>query len=299
MKLGISSYTFNWAMGMAGYDRPKHPLTAIDLIHTAARMGAGVVQLCDAVPLATMMTSELDDLAALARGVGVDLEIGTSGTEPRRLRAFLAIATRLGARVVRTLLHAPDSSPTLVQAEGWLREVAPDYADAGVTLGVENHDRQTCRELVALVNSVDSPACGICLDTANSLGALETTEAVLRLLMPYAVEIHYKDYAIGRVANQMGFAVTGAIAGQGVVDGGLVARSLRGSGRDMNVILEMWPPFQGTVEESIAMEADWAEQSFRYLASRPWQSGDAADVDVDEDADAADAAPETDGKGEA
>jgi hypothetical protein len=35
--------------------------------------------------------------------------------------------------------------------------------------------------------------------------------------------------------------------------------------RDVNAIIELWPPFGGDIEETIRLEADWAEQSVLYL----------------------------------
>ena len=40
---------------------------------------------------------------------------------------------------------------------------------------------------------------------------------------------------------------------------------LRAQGRDPNAILELWPPPEATVAESVAKEAGWAAESIRYL----------------------------------
>jgi hypothetical protein len=40
---------------------------------------------------------------------------------------------------------------------------------------------------------------------------------------------------------------------------------LRAAGRDVNAILELWTPFGPTLDETLAREAAWAEESVRYL----------------------------------
>ena len=52
MRLGISSYTYGWAVGTDTH-RPPGALTAHDLIDRAAAFGVRVVQLCDNLPAAT------------------------------------------------------------------------------------------------------------------------------------------------------------------------------------------------------------------------------------------------------
>jgi hypothetical protein len=42
---------------------------------------------------------------------------------------------------------------------------------------------------------------------------------------------------------------------------------LRALGRDPNAILELWTPPGTTLEETIAREGEWAEESIRYLRS--------------------------------
>ncbi len=63
--------------------------------------------------------------------------------------------------------------------------------------------------MAALVESIGSYYVGICLDTVNSFGALETTDDVVRILAPYVINVHVKDFAIERIDTMMGYSVTG------------------------------------------------------------------------------------------
>ena len=52
-RLGISSYTFAWAIGVPGHPTPS-PLSAFDLLERAAEYGVGVLQIADNLPLDRM-----------------------------------------------------------------------------------------------------------------------------------------------------------------------------------------------------------------------------------------------------
>ena len=63
----------------------------------------------------------------------------------------------------------------------------------------------------------------------------------------------------------MGFVVSGAPAGQGRLNVPWLLEQLRAAGRDVNAILELWTPFGLGLDETIARERAWAEQSIAYL----------------------------------
>src|SRR4029077_19166576 len=104
----------------------------------------------------------------------------------------LEIARSVGATFLRTLTHTQESRPALDQVESWLREILPEFEHAGVAIGIENYERHTAPELAALVENIGSEYLGVCLDTVNSLGALEGTQEVVRILAPYVINVHVK-----------------------------------------------------------------------------------------------------------
>ena len=53
MRLGLSTYTYTWAVGVSG-SMPDIPLTAEGLIDKAAEQGIGLVQFADNLPLEKM-----------------------------------------------------------------------------------------------------------------------------------------------------------------------------------------------------------------------------------------------------
>ena len=264
MKLGVSSYAYPWAVGVAGA-APAHPTTAADLVREAKRLGVHVLQLADNLPLDRLTDAELQHLTALAHESGVDLEVGTRGITPDLLQRYLSIALTIGSPLVRTVIDTATHQPDADEIVATLRPVLRDYERAGVTLAIENHDRFKARDLVRILQRLNSPAVGVCLDTANSLGALEGTEAVLAALVPWTVNLHVKDIAILRTNRGLGFVVEGRPAGAGMLDIPALLALLAAHGRDPNAIIELWPPEQDTLEETIALERRWVERSVAYM----------------------------------
>lgn len=264
MKLGIGSYTYTWAVGVPGHPPPR-PLGARPLLDRAVELGARVVQYCDNLPLTALAAGELDSLLDAARAGGVALETGTRGLDPSELLAQLAVARRIGAPFVRLVVDGPDDHPTPEEAVRRLAPLVPRFAEAGVAIAIENHDRYPTRALVEIVERLSPEHVGICLDTVNSFAALEGPEAVVERLAPYALNLHVKDFTIRRVNGQMGFSVEGAPAGEGRLDVPWLLDRLAAAGRDVNAILELWTPRQAGIEETVALEADWARRSLSYL----------------------------------
>ena len=267
MRVGVGSYSYPWAIGIKSYPPPREPLTAFGVLEAANELDVRVVQIADNMPLDQMPESDLDRLRDRARQLGIELEVGTRGLEPAQLLRYLDIALRLGARLVRTLIPipAPASKPDLRQLEAWIREVLPAFQASGVSIAVENYERHSYVDLLRLVESVASPSVGVCLDTLNSLGAVETPREVVHALAPYTLNLHVKDFQIRRVESGLGYLVSGCAAGEGWLDIDWVVSELTANGRDVNLIVELWTPFAGSVEETIAVEREWAARSVCFL----------------------------------
>ena len=184
--------------------------------------------------------------------------------DQRRRRAPIAV-TR-GS--LRSLKRMPSWS--LLASNSALRRSASSkrcqaFESAGVCLALENYEGNTSGELAALVRDAASPCLGICLDTVNSLGAMETPAMVVAALAPYVHSLHIKDFDIARAESRMGYVVSGRPAGEGLLDIDWLLAEIRRAGPEPNLILELWTPYQGTVEETIRLEAEWADRSIRFL----------------------------------
>src|SRR4030042_1266639 len=195
MRLGLGSFALPWAVGVPGYPPPARPLDAFGLLEAAREMGATLVQFGDNLPLENLTPNELQRLRREALDAGLALEIGCRGTSPDRLLSYLAIAQDLGTHLVRTLITEP-GLPGLAAAEPDLRSALPSYERAGVTLAVENYDAHPVLAFAGLIRRVDSPSLGVCLDTLNSLGALESPAAVIAELLPLAESVHVTVFTV-------------------------------------------------------------------------------------------------------
>ena len=70
-----------------------------------------------------------------------------------------------------------------------------------------------------------------------------------------------------RLEFLMGFAFRGKPTGQGVLPLTKIFETLLANFRKANVIVEQWPPFHETLEQTMEMEFDWARQGVEHLAA--------------------------------
>ncbi len=266
MRLGISSFTYGWAIGVPGY-LPQYPLGVMGLLDKALELGVRLIQVADNLPLDQVPPEELSAFQAHAVQHGVSIEVGTRGIAPDHLLCYLVLAQRFDSPILRVVIDTADHHPDAEEIVVTLRAVIPKFEQAGVCLAIENHDRFKAATLADIIDRIGSRYVGICLDTVNSFGAQEGPEAVLKVLGPLTVNLHIKDFAVIRARHNMGFAIEGRSAGQGQLDIPWLLRELNRMGRDVNAILELWTPPQERLEDTIALEDAWARSSIAYLRS--------------------------------
>ncbi|HEY9075729.1 MAG TPA: TIM barrel protein [Anaerolineaceae bacterium] len=262
MRLGISSWTFTWNVGVEGYS-PEQPLRVADLLDRAAILGVKVLQVADNLPLHCLPAEEKVAFSQKAKDLGVQLEVGTRGIQEENLERYLALALQLGSPILRVVIDAPGFRPEPADVVTLLKGVMPAFEERGVCLAIENHDRFKARTLAEIIEKVGSASVGICLDTVNSFGALEGPEVVVPTLAPYTVNLHLKDFVIARSQHMMGFEISGCPLGEGRLEVGWLLEMLDRSHRDPNAILELWTPAAETLAATCAREAAWAERSVR------------------------------------
>ncbi len=273
MKLGINSYTLMWAIGFQGANpayperaaRPRNPLTALGLLETARQYGIRLVQTGPNLPFEDLTQAAQDEFIHKARDLGISLELGTRGLDADHLVISMGLARRMGARLIRTLpeiggQYVPNASQILPA----VKRILPALEREGIRLAIEN-GKIPAAELRAVLDEINSPYVGVVLDMVNSLAVPEGWKEVTRLLAPHVMCLHYKDFTIRRAWHMMGFICEGAPAGQGMVETEWLLEQLTASPYDYNVIIELWPPEQETLEQSIALERAWLEQSVAYM----------------------------------
>lgn len=127
------------------------------------------------------------------------LESGQSEAALNDLIDHISVAQKIGAGVMRICAGGRGTRPDT----GWsvhkaallpmLERATEHAAEAGVVLAIENHIDLYADELLDLVETINSPALGVCLDTANNLRLFEHPLEVARKLAPWVRATHLKD----------------------------------------------------------------------------------------------------------
>ena len=262
MKLGLSSYTYGWAVGVSGHE-PAVPLDEHGLLEKVRTHGLKLLQVGDNLPLHTFSSSRLQELARHAQSQNIELEIGARRLDAEQLLRYAEVARVVGANLLRFVVDDRNYHPPVDQIIRILRENLS--ALSGLRLGVENHDRLKASEFRQIIDSVGAENVGICLDTANSLGAGEDVQTVVAALAPVTLNLHIKDFHVKRLPHLMGFTVTGCPAGKGLLDIPRLFQTLAPFGRCHSAILEQWTPPEPQIEQTVAKEDHWATESINYL----------------------------------
>jgi 3-oxoisoapionate decarboxylase len=262
MRLGIGTYTFGWAVGVSGYP-PAKPMSELDLLQKARDTGVKLLQIGDNLPLDKFEPGRLEKFILQATQDGIDLEVGARRLTIEQIAVYAGIAKRIQAKLVRFVIDDHDYHPSPETIIGVLRESESHLH--GLTLALENHDRFSARTLREIIETVGSRSIGVCLDTANSLGAGEGLREVVSTLAPLTFNLHIKDSRIDRVPYLMGFTVQGCPAGTGQMNLPWLLKQLEPFGRCESAILEQWTPPETELEKTVAKEAEWASRSLNYL----------------------------------
>ncbi len=224
-----------------------------------------MIQFGDHIALDAQTPEELAAFATRARDAGVAIETGARGLTAEHLHRYIGVSRQLDARVLRFVIDAKAYEPSFADIVTIIREALPALRAADLTLGIENHDRLSCATLRRLIDTLASEHVGICLDTANSLGAGEGIGEVLAQLAPVCVNLHVKDYAIERLSYLMGFTITGRALGEGALPLDHVLDAVAPYGRCTTAIVETWPPPEPEISATLAKEQRWAESSVARL----------------------------------
>jgi sugar phosphate isomerase/epimerase len=147
-----------------------------------------------------------------------------------------------------------------------IRHSLPSLHDGGVRLAIENHGDLTSTELVDLVERIDDPAVGICLDTGNALAVFEDPLAAAERMIPFAVTTHFKDCAV--IPTGSGFRVCGAPLGRGMLPLEDLFRLIEEQGEVDRLILELPMEPGGTERESLEREDEAVRASVAFLRER-------------------------------
>jgi len=262
MKLGISSYTYTWSVGVPGSE-PREPWDEMKLLQKAVELEVDCLQIADNLPLHSMKEKRLLKLKQKAAEARIELEVGARGMTPEMLHRYIGITSLLGSSMLRFVIDGPRFTPSVTEVIEIVKAVTPELKDQGIRLAIENHDRLLAREFLEIVEGSHSPNVGICLDSVNSMGAGEGIETITTILAPHTFNLHVKDFLAERHPHMMGFTIEGRPVGRGQLPLAWMLEQL--GPQCQSAILESWTPPEERIEKTMAKEADWAIESINYL----------------------------------
>lgn len=264
MELGLSTYTFPWNIGIESAGS-QNTMQLEELISYTAAQNICHLQIGDNYPLHLLSESRLLTAKQLAYENNVQLQVGTRGLKKQNILEYLEIASFLGSPFLRVVIDDHDFHPDEKEVVSIIRELLPFLQKNRVVLAIENHDRFTAAALRKIILETSEAYVAICLDTSNSLGAGEGIQEVLKTLLPYTVNLHIKDFNIKRVPHKMGFTVSGAIAGTGMLNIPKLLQQCSSQEKCRTATLEIWMDPDNNIEQTMSREKDWVTQSINYL----------------------------------
>ena len=285
MLLGLHTYSlYLHGIGQAWADFKlpwPRQLTTFELFDLAVDLGLDGLHLDDGV-LEKLDPGYLQKVGAAAKERNLYLEynfsmdMGGMGIGIQHdLDEAIATARFLGTDVVKVSMDLVRPRP--VSASRFHPEVieqmksfaarltasAPAAEDAGIKIAVENHCDSFSEEVLWLLDRVDHPVVGACIDTVNALMVMEDPMQAIENLAPRAFTNHFRDDRIE--FQRYGFKLTGTAVGEGDIDMKRAYEIIksRSSMRRINIETEMDIPLDD-MQKALQMELDTIRRSIRY-----------------------------------
>ncbi len=285
MLLGLHTYSlYLHGIGQAwtGFQLPwPRQLSTFELFDQAIRWGLDGLHLDDGV-LENLEPAYLKEVGAAAREQGLYLEynfsmdLGGQGIGIQHdLAAAIAIARSLGADIVKVGMDLirprpvaasrfhPDVMGQIKSVATRLEQMAPAAEAAGVKIAVENHCDTFSEEILWLLDRVDHPLVGACIDTVNAFMVTEDPMVAIENLAPRAYTNHFRDDRIE--FQRYGCKLTGTAVGDGDIDMKRAYEIIKTQScmNRINIETEMEIPYDD-METALKMEKATVERSIKY-----------------------------------
>ncbi|MEX1327848.1 MAG: TIM barrel protein [Desulfobacterales bacterium] len=285
MLLGLHTYSFylhGIGQAWADFKLPwPRQMSTFELFDKAVRLGLDGLHLDDGV-LETLDGSYLKDVKAAAKEHGLYLEynfsmdMGGMGIGIQHdLDEAIATAENLGADIVKVSMDLKRPRPVsgsrfhpevMAQMKSFASQLKASAAKAdaaGIRIAVENHCDSFSEEILWLLDRVNSPVVGACIDTVNALMVMEDPMQAIENLAPRAFTNHFRDDRIE--FQRYGFKLTGAAVGEGDIDMKRAYEIIKTTSamRRINIETEMEIPMDN-MQQALRMENETIERSIRY-----------------------------------
>jgi sugar phosphate isomerase/epimerase len=145
---------------------------------------------------------DISDGVAIAHAIGADVtKIGMNLTRPRPVAAGK--------------FH-PDIMVQLKAVVNRVTAVLDQVEKTGLKLALENHTDAFSEEVLWVLDRINHPLVGACIDTVNGIHVTENPLMAVENLAPRAFTNHFRDNRI--VITPWGLKFTGAAVGEGDLD---------------------------------------------------------------------------------
>ena len=284
MLLGLHTYSFhlhgmgqNWGGHELQWPRVMDIFRLMDY---AVEVGLDGLHIT-AADCETTNEGQLKKIRSAAKEHGLYLEYNFSLDEefdPRLTNTFeegIVIAETLGTDIGKVSLdlrrprplaasrHHPEIMRQLEDIAERLHKAAPMAESAGVKIALENHTESFASEILWLIDQVNHPFVGACVDTVNSVMVLEDPMYAIEQLVPRSFTNHFCDHRIER--DQFGCRFTGVACGDGDIDLKRAYELIcdRSSMNRINIEVE-WDAGSEEPAEAQRREREAVERSIRY-----------------------------------
>jgi sugar phosphate isomerase/epimerase len=285
MLLGLHTYSLylhGIGQAWADFNLPwPRQLNTFELFDQAVGWGLDGLHIDDGV-LESLEKSYLKEIRSAAHEHGLYLEynfsmdLGGQGIGIQHdLAEAIATAEALGSDIVKASMDLirprpvaasrfhPEVMAQIESVASQLKQMAPLAAAAGVKIAVENHCDTFSEEILWLLNRVNSPVVGACIDTVNALMVMEDPMTAIENLAPRAFTNHFRDDRIE--IQRYGFKLTGAAVGDGDMDMKRAYEIIKttSSMNRINIETDMDIPVDD-MQSALKRERETVERSIRY-----------------------------------
>jgi sugar phosphate isomerase/epimerase len=256
-------------------------MSTFELFDQSDRWGLDGLHLDDGV-LENLEESYLKEVGAAAEEKGLYLEynfsmdLGSQGIGIQHdLAEAIATAQAIGADIVKVSMDLirprpvaasrfhPEVMAQIKSVASRIKQLAPAAEAAGVKIAVENHCDTFSEEILWLLDQVDNPRVGACVDTVNALMVMEDPMEAIENLSPRAFTNHFRDDRIE--FQRHGFKLTGTAIGDGDIDIKRAYEIIKTKScmNRINIETEMEIPLDD-METALRMEKETVERSIKY-----------------------------------
>lgn len=294
IRLGMHTYTLHffglgesWGFGKDYYF--EQTLSLYELFDKAEEWGLDGLQITKVDLLTTasddpFSTASLQKVARAAQEHGLFLEFNSSfhaGSDSRvncRADEALRIGHDLGAELVKYSLDIirprelygscmhPDVMRQMADRYDEFKAAMPLIEEYGMQVAIENHTDTFADEILWIVDKLNNPLIGTCVDTMNPLQVIENPYYAMERMLPQAFCCHFSDDLI--VVDPLGVHDIGAAHGQGSMDCPKMVLQIREKSSMDKIIFENEIAFKSIdepIEKARAREMAACEESVRYL----------------------------------